>query len=402
MSEFAGTTVGSADPVACPFDHHAPMTAQKVWETYADLRTRGASRSDLYGGFWVITRFAEVRAAARNHETFSSAGGHRIPAIGAGRSLPIDVDPPRHAEYRRLFTDRVTPASVKELEPFLRRLIGGLVRDFHRAGGGDFVPNVALAMPLAVLTEVVGFSDATVASLRRLTEQSWSRVTDSPLDEARRELREVMRSEIARHRAEHPSDYLTTMLAAQVDGRTIEDDELERILLTFAIAGHETTANAAAWLVHFIASDAELQRMVRDDPGLVPAYVEESLRLGTPAQAFARETSRDVEVGSCPIPAGERVLLAYGAANRDELQFEDPDQFDVVRGSRGHLAFGFGIHQCPGALLARTELRLLLEALLTVPPVRADGPPQFDGLMGGIHLGPRTLPIRFEGNEVTR
>ncbi|MBJ8348263.1 cytochrome P450 [Antrihabitans sp. YC2-6] len=401
MSELVGATAESIDPAVCPFDHHAPRTAQQVWDTYADLRSRDTARSDLYGGFYVLTRFAEVRAAARDHATFSSAGGHRIPAIGTGRSLPIDVDPPRHAEYRRLFTDRVTPASVAELEPFLRRLIGGLVREFHKAGGGDFVPDVALAMPLAVLTEVVGFSEETVSNLRRLTEQSWTRVTDASLDEARRELREVVQSEIARHRSERPSDYLTTMLSAEVDGRAIEDDELERILLTFAIAGHETTANAAAWLVHFIASDDTLQLALRNDPTLIPAYVEESLRLGTPAQAFARETTGQVEVGACPIPAGERVLLAYGAANRDERQYDRPEQFDVVRGSRGHLAFGFGIHQCPGALLARTELRLMLDALLSVPPIRSDGPPQFDGLMGGIHLGPRALPIRFDSAEVT-
>ena len=335
----------------------------------------------------------------RDHETFSSAGGHRIPAIGEGRSLPIDVDPPAHGEYRALFTDRVTAETVRAVEPFLRNLVQRLVGDFHANGGGDFVPEVALAMPLAVLTELVGFSQETVAQLRVLTEQSWERVTTDSLDEARRDLRDLMRGEIARHRTQRPDDYLTQMLDRTIDGRGITDDELERTLLTFAIAGHETTANAASWLIYFLTTEPSLQEALRADPSLAGAYVEEGLRLGTPAQMFAREVTRDTTVGDERLRAGERVLLAYSAANRDESQYENAAVFDIERGARGHLAFGFGIHQCPGAMLARTELRLLLEEMARVPRIASAGAPVFDGVVGGIHLGPRQLPIRFREED---
>jgi cytochrome P450 len=387
--------VGERSAPACPFDHHRAMSLEEIHGAYATLRPGGPTYSSEHGGYWMVTRFEDVRGALRDPATFSSAGGHRIPAIGSGRSLPIDVDPPLHGDYRKLFTDRVTPQLVRAMTPFLRSLADELVGGFHAAGGGDFVHDVALAMPLAVLPELVGFSRETVVNLRVLTERSWEQVAEASLDEARGELRQVMRDEISRHRTNRPDDYLTELLSASIDGRLVTDDELERTLLTFAIAGHETTANAAAWLAYFLARDGELQEALRAEPALAGAYVEEGLRLGTPAQLFARQTTTATDIGQCPVPAGARVLLSLGAANRDERQYARPDEFNIARGARGHLAFGFGIHQCPGALLARTELRLLLEALASLPPWEPAGPAEFEGFMGGIHLGPRRLPLKF-------
>ncbi|MFW3168562.1 cytochrome P450 [Geodermatophilus sp. CPCC 206100] len=378
----------------CPFDHHAVQTAEEVWASYADLREERVSRSELHGGFYVLSRYTDVRTALRDPRTFSSAAGVRIPDSG-GRSIPIDFDPPAHTGYRALYASRLTAASVQAMAPFLSELVNGLVDAFHRAGGGDFVSGVALPMPLAVLEEVVGFSPTTISQLRRLTEESWRQITEHSLDEARAALRQVIRAEIARHRSERPDTYLTTLLDASIEGRPITDDELERALLTFAIAGHETTTNAAGWLAHLLASDQGQQAALRQDPSLIPGFVEEILRVGTPAQLFARQTTRDVEVGDTVIPAGSRVLLALAAANRDDAQFPHADVIDLERGSRGHLAFGFGIHQCPGSLLARTELRLLLARLIELPALVPAGPADFGGLVGGIHHGPRSLPLAF-------
>jgi cytochrome P450 len=401
MPHSTAPTQTPTTPQLCPFDHHQAMSLSEIDAAYDALRAKGPTYSSKHGGFWVIARFADVRAALRDPKTYSSAGGHRIPSIGSGRSLPIDVDPPLHSDYRELFTRRVTPQTIAQMMPFLEELVSGLVSAFRESGGGDFVHDVALAMPLMVLTRLVGFSPETVARLRELTERMWGQVAEKSLDEARAELREVIRAEIARHRTDRPNDYLTELLDASVDKRPITDDELERTLLTFAIAGHETTANAASWLAYLLEIHPDLQEGLRADPALAPAYVEEGLRLGTPAQLFARETTRSTELGGCPLPAGARVLLSYGAANRDPAQYPHPEGFDVERGARGHLAFGFGIHQCPGALLGRIELRLLLEAMSQLPPWTSDGAAEFDGFMGGMHLGPRRLPLRFVGEVGT-
>jgi cytochrome P450 len=380
------------------FDHHSPdLTEDAVWQEYGSMRAGcPVAHTPNHGGYWVLTRYADVKAAARDPETFSSAGGIRIPSVGAGRSIPIDVDPPLHTDYRRLFTHAINPGRVRELRPFLHALIEELLDGFAATGGGDAVERVALPLPLRVLTALVGFSDETVAQLRRLTEQSWEKVTTASLDDARRDLRTVMEQEIARHRAERPDDYLSWLLDAQVGDRPITDDEIARILLTLAIAGHETTANAVGGLIHILVTDEDLQDRIRADPGLAPAFVEEVLRFRTPAQLFARQVTRDVEVSGTAIPAGGRVLLAYAAADRDDLQFPQGDRFDLDRGGRGHLAFGWGIHQCVGAALARQELRLLMEKLCRLPRIRAAGAAAFGPLQGGIHLGPRALPVRFE------
>lgn len=193
-----------------------------------------------------------------------------------------------------------------------------------------------------------------------------------------------------------PDDYLSGLLREQVAGRPITDDEVARVLITMAIAGHETTMNAASSLLWLLARDRRQQELLRADVSLAPRFVEEMLRLRTPAQNFARHTSRDVSVAGTAVPADSRVLLSYAAANRDPAAFPAPDEFDVSRASRAHLAFGWGVHQCIGATLARTELKLLLETLVEYPPFALDGEADFHPLQGGIHYGPSRLSLRFD------
>lgn len=385
----------------CPvtaFDHNSPdLGEDNLWRAYEALRgPGGVAWSEEHGGFWIITAHAEARAALRDWETFASGWGHRIPVIGTPRAMPIDYDPPIHTDYRRVMAHALAPDRVRELQPFVHRLVDELVSDFHAAGGGDAVAAIALPMPLRMLTQVAGFSEGTVSQFRRLTEEMWAEVNHTDYDEARKGLRLLVEDEVDRHRAERPDDYLTWLLDAQVGDRAIDDDELARVLLTLAIAGHETTMNAASSLLWLLASDTGLQERLRGDPALAPAYVEEMLRLRTPAQNFARRTTRAVEVGGVQIPEDSRVLISLAAADRDGSVFADPTRFDADRSTRGHLAFGWGIHQCIGASLARAELRTLLETLCTYPPIRLAGEVRFSALQGGIHYGPTSLPLRFE------
>jgi len=383
----------------CPFDHHAITDAEAAWGTYDQLRDQGVTHSREHGGFYVLSRYEHVLAALRDPDTFASGQGTRIPAIGDGMIIPLDFDPPGHTAYRALITEHVTPESVRGMVPGLREMIDGLIDGFHAKGGGDWVAAVGLPLPLNVLVQVVGFAPETVAQFRDLTAQSWKQISEQDLFAARAGLFELVRRELQRHRETRPDDYITSLIGKEIDGRPITDDELQRLLLAFAVAGHETTMNASGSMLRYLVEDPARQGRLREKPELIPAFVEEVLRYSSPVQCIGRCTTRDVEIGGVRIPAGSRVLLVYAGANRDTARFDHADAFDVDRGAAGHLAFGFGRHQCAGALLARTELRLVLEKLVTMPEVEYAGAPDFGGLEGGAMSGPSYLPLRFTSNR---
>ncbi|QHE70770.1 cytochrome P450 [Rhodococcus sp. WAY2] len=379
------------------FDHLSPSwNDSTLWDAYERLLSAGpAIYSPLHGGYWIISRYSDVKAALRDHETFSSASGHRIPMVDGMSSIPIDYDPPLHTHYRSLLTRALTPDSIRDLRPWLTSMIAEVLASFHQSGGGDAVADVALSIPLRVLTKIVGFSPATVARFRELTEDIWRDGTAESQLRGRAALVEAVDRDIDEHCARRPDDYLTWLLDAEVDGRPIDIGEIHSVLLTLAVAGHETTLNSVSTLLYLLASDSSLQERLRADPGVAPLYVEEMLRLRTPAQMFARRTTREVDVGGTTIPGGSWVLLLNAAANRDFRQFEHPNEFDIHRSARGHLAFGWGIHQCVGSALARSELRILLETLCQYPPITLAADPTFTAIEAGTHFGLRKLPLSF-------
>lgn len=379
----------------CPFNHHAIQDAATTPVIFAELRNQGVVFSPEHDGFYVLTRHADVLAALRDPDTFASGFGTRIPTIGEGRVIPLDTDPPSHTAYRSLVTDWMTPQTVRGMTEDLRALIDQLIDEYFAKGGGDWVQEVGLPLPLDVLTRVVGFAPNTVVQFRDLTEESWRVISETDLLEARAGLRALIRAEVARHRSSHEPGYINALLAREIEGRPITDDEVERILLAFAVAGHETTMHASSAMVSYLADDPARQDLLRESPELIPAFVEETLRFSSPVQTMARYVTRDTEIDGVRIPAGSRVLLVHGGANRDPEKFDRAEEFDPQRSAAGHLAFGFGRHQCAGALLARTELRLVLEKLITLPPLEYAGPVEYGPLSGGAMAGPATLPLRF-------
>jgi cytochrome P450 len=395
------------DRPGCPvartdFDPYAEGLGEPgVWAAYDELRRAGGvAWSEHRGGFWMLSGYDAVRAALRDPDTFSSASGHRLPTDGTQASIPIDFDRPLHTAYRKVMMQALSPARVRAMRPFLRETITALVGAFRHRGGGDFVREVALPLPLQVLTELVGFSPETVARFRGLTEEMWSRIAVVDFAEARAQIAALMHHELAEHRANRSGDFVSRLLVEQFEDeggpRALTEDELARILTTFAVAGHETTMNAASTLVHLLATQPAAQDRLRADSALAPRYVEELLRYRTPSQNFARRTTCPVTVEGTEIPADDAVLLSYAAANRDPDRFPDPDRFDPDRDARGHLAFGWGIHLCLGATLARAELVVLLETLCEQPRLLPAGPPTWGPLQGGNHIGLTHLPLRFE------
>lgn len=390
-------------PLMIDFDpYDTGLSEPGLWEVYERARRAGpAVWSERRGGFWLVTGYDDVRTALRDSSTFSSAHGHRIPVNGTQHAIPIDFDPPLHTAYRSLMAEAMSPARVRELRPFLERTVTELVDRFAAADGGDFVQEVALPLPLKVLTEVIGFSSSTVEQFRELTEVMWTALATqgSTVDFATvdRDIHALMIDEIEAHRNRRADDYVSRLLDAEIGDRRLTIDEQANVLLTFAVAGHETTMNAASLLAMLLVGHPDKQDWLRDDPTRAPAFVEEMLRLCSPGQGVARRTTCPASVAGVEIADGDAIFFSLGAANRDPARYPDPDRFDPTRETRGHLGFGWGIHQCLGAPLARAELALLLAALCTHPPLRSAGQVTWSGLRGAAHLGPTAVPVRFDG-----
>ena len=382
------------------FDHHAlNLNHDNVYQIYEHLREScPVTKSENYGGFWVVSSYADIVTALMNPTTFCSSKGVHIPRQEGQMSvIPIDFDPPLHTQYRKIFTDALAPRQIRLREPLIQRNIEELLAPFVHKGGGDFVHEVAMPLPIRVISGILGLSEQTTNQIRDLTEQIWAAFGHEQNPAPLRKMLALLMSEANERRLHPQDDFLTMLVQMTVDERPLRDEELQSILISFAVAGHETTMNAASNLLYHLAERPQEQERLRQHPLLIPDVVEESLRYDTPAHLFARTASRDTTLGGVQMKQGDKVALLLASGNRDPQQFKEPEQFVPNRKSAGqHLAFGRGIHLCSGATLARTELRLLLEVLLsTYPPFGLDGEVAWSHMEGGHHMGVRSLPVTF-------
>lgn len=389
----------ATDQFVTRFDHqHPDFTPDTAPEVYAELRSRcPVAHTDAHGGYWVLTRYADVLNAAKDHETYSSAGGVFIPRPdGVPPFPPIEFDPPMHTALRNLMRPPLTSAEVKTIEPHIRSLVRELVEPLAQRRDGDLVGELAVPLPLRVLSVVVGFSARATDRIRALSEELWAGMGSA--EDSSNFLpayAQLLAEEIGTVRAEPRGDYLSWLVTQQIGDRPVSDEELIGILASLAIAGHETTMNSAANLLLHLARTPTDQARLRAEPDLIPLAVEEGLRCWSATVNFARTLTRPVTIDGVTIPAGERVLLVYQAANRDPEEFDDPETFRLDRKPNHHLAFGQGIHFCLGAQLGRAELRILLEELVhNAPPftLTGDAPRYFEG---GVHQCVKSVPVVF-------
>ncbi|NWL10400.1 hypothetical protein DM793_03660 [Paenarthrobacter nitroguajacolicus] len=378
------------------FDHHdASLDYDQIWTRYRELLAESPlTYSQEHGGFWVMTKFEDIVAAGSTPETFSSASAHLIPMNKSKPAAAIDFDEPEHGQYRALFFHALKPKVVKSLEPDVKDFIRSRLTRLVANGQADFVAELALPLPLWMLSKLTGMSTESVGKLRSLTEASWERISQEPMQLARAPLYALMKEEYEKNSGK--DNFLGWLHdEATMDGQPVTEDEALNVLVSLAVAGHETTLHAVGNLIYQLALDPSLQQRIRTEPGIIPAVVEESLRLRAPAQLFGRKLTRTITVRDTTLNQGDRVLLAYAAGNRDPDRFEDPESFNPDRSDMVHLSFGWGIHGCVGAGLARMEMRTLLSELRELPTFELAGEPSFSHLEGGHHLGPSRLPIRF-------
>ncbi|MGA7418227.1 MAG: cytochrome P450 [Acidimicrobiales bacterium] len=325
-------------------------------------------------GAYVLSRFDDVWAAVHDWASFSSAG---VAEAAELRPQMIYMDPPDHTSLRSLVSRAFTPKRVADLEPRIRTVADQLLTRVARTGSFDLVHEFASPLPSTVMSDLIGVPDEHREAFRGWIE-AFLEVT-SPEDIAGRatNIYTLFGSLLAERRRSPADDLMSALLAAQASSDSLSDDDLLGFCFLLLVAGNDTTtsliSNGAELLVRHKAQRAELA----GDPSLIPAAVEEMVRIESPTQALSRTATRDVELHRMTIPAGSRVMLLWGSANLDDREFVDPERFDIHRSPSRHLGFGHGIHVCLGAALARLESRVAFEELLArMPEYELDGEPE--------------------------
>ncbi|MBB2910383.1 cholest-4-en-3-one 26-monooxygenase [Streptosporangium becharense] len=358
-------------------------------------------------GFWAVTRHADVTAVSRNPSVFSSY--RRLSLfeemsdgdVAVQRLMMLNQDPPDHTRLRSVVNRVFTPRMISRLEPRVREICDGLFDGVTAAGEADFVYDIAEPLPMFVICELLGVPEEDRDRLFHLSDHMVG--VDDPdfavsPEEGRLAAAEIYSyaAELAALRRRDPRDDITTMLLRpDASGTALTEDEFVLFVMMLFIAGNETPRNAASGGMLALFEHPDQWRRLRADPGLCGSAVEELLRWVTPVNLFRRTATRDTEIGGTPIAEGDKVVLFYASANRDEDVFADPFTFDVGRSVNPHVGFGGGgPHFCLGAHLARLELRVLLETVLErTPDIEQAGEARH--LRSTFINGVKDLPVRF-------
>jgi len=345
------------------------------YPTFRRLRDEApVYRNERYD-FWALSRHADVERALVDWETFSDCRSDILEIIQSGARLPPGVvmfeDPPLHANHRGLMSRVFTPRRMAELEDRVRAFCVRCLDPLVGSGGFDIIEVLGTVMPMRVIGMLLGIPEADQVAVRDRSDATLRTRAGQPLKVRPEAIANgEMFADYIDWRADNPSDDLmTALLTAE-----FEDEDGERRTLTraevltytqvLAGAGNETTGRLIGWLAKVLAEHPDQRRELVEDRSLLPNAVDETLRFEPTGPHLARWVAQDVEVHGTTIPAGSAALLLVGSADRDERHYADPDRFDIHRTDRQHLTFGYGLHYCLGASLARLEGRVALDELL--------------------------------------
>ncbi len=389
------------------FNPLSPEVTANPYPYYTELRNKAPVIWLEPFQCWALSRYADVDFALRNPQIFSSSV-FTAEALGDLNPVPevpwiLDMNPPDHTRLRKLANKGFTPRLIRTLEPRVQVIIQELLQPLRGQSESDLVATFSGPLPTIVIAEMLG-----VEPERRDDFKVWSddviRATGRPTDETERtqirkseaELRTYFERMIERRRTEPGEDVITALVQAEEERDMLSSKEILALAVLLLLAGNETTTNLIGNAVLTLLNHPDELAKVRADPALLPALVEEVLRYDSPVQVIFRRTAQEVELEGGKIPAGQNVFLLLGSANRDERQFPEPDRFDITRNPQDHVAFGYGIHYCLGAPLARLEGRNALESLLfECPPFRL-AIERVAPIASLIVRGPQTLPLRFD------
>jgi cytochrome P450 len=365
--------------------------------------------------FWAITRHTDIMEIERNHTLFHNAPRPLLAtsemdalqrqreADGIGLRTLIHMDDPQHRVVRAIGADWFRPRAMRAMEERIAELARQYVERMADYGGEcDFARDVAVHYPLYVILSLLGLPESDFPRLLKLTQELFGGADEElRRGETPDELIETLLdffayfSDITNARRATPTEDLASAIAnARVDGEFLSDIDIASYYVIIATAGHDTTSSTISGGLHALIEHPGELASLRDDPALLPTAADEMIRWVTPVKEFMRTASADAEVGGITIKEGEAVLLSYPSGNRDEEVFTDPFRFDAGRDPNKHLAFGFGVHYCLGAALARIETRALFAELLPrLESIELAGRPEWTAttFVGGL----KHLPIRY-------
>jgi cytochrome P450 len=401
-----------ADPTAYADDErlHAALTHLRATNPVAWVDNRP------YRPFWAITKHADIMAVERDNELFISeprpllataaADDMAKEQIEAGMGLRtlIHMDDPHHRKVRQIGADWFRPKAMRDLKVRVDELAKRYVDKMADLGGQcDFVTDIAVDFPLYVIMSLLGLPESDFGRMHALTQEMFGGDDDEykrdggSLEDQLAVLMDFFAyfSALTASRREQPTGDLASAIAnGIVDGEPLSDVDTASYYVIVASAGHDTTKDAiSGGLRALIDNPGELERL-RKDPGLMPTAVEEMIRWSTPVKEFMRTATSDTTVRGVEIAEGDSVYLAYVSGNRDEEVFTDPFRFDVGRDPNKHVAFGYGVHFCLGAALARMEMNSLFTELIPrLDSIELAGPPELSAttFVGGL----KHLPIRY-------
>jgi len=354
-----------------PFDY---AVHEDPYPFYARLRDEAPLYRNDELGFWALSRHADVSAAFRDHATFSNSHGVSLEPSAWGpqahRTMSfLALDPPRHTRMRALVSKGFTPRRVKEMADGIRALARRHLEPALDKREFDFVADFAGLLPMDVISEMMGVPEADRAEVRRLADLVVHReegLNDVPPAgmEAALTLVGYYQDMVAERRRRPSGDLTSALLDAEIDGDRLDDTEIIAFLFLMVVAGNETTTKLLANALYWGSLNPEQAAKPFGDPARVDDWVEETLRYDTSSQMLARLVARDVELHGRRVPAGDRMLLLVGSANRDPRVFPDADVYDLDRDTSRLVSFGGGRHFCLGANLARLEARIALGELV--------------------------------------
>jgi cytochrome P450 family 142 subfamily A polypeptide 1 len=365
------------------------------------MRRNAPAYYDEANDLWALATYPEVKAAGSDPATFSSAGGHRpkFPPL----PMLIDLDPPEHHQRRKLVASGFTPRRIQAMEDHVRAVCDQVIDSVCEQGTCDFVRDIAAPLPLTMIGDMLGVPPDGRGDLLRWSEEmlgSQGSLEPDALEVATRafgEYQAYLEPILDDRRSSGADDDLVGILVqAEIDGDRLDQQSLIMETLLILVGGDETTRHVLSGGMLALQQNPEQLELLRAGAKVPSAAVEEMLRWVSPIKDMTRSATRDVDVRGVTIPAGSELLLLYPSANRDESVFTRPDVFDVTRDPNPHLAFGFGAHFCLGNQLARIELRVMFEQLLTrLPDLRLAGPGPYPLRKSNFISGIETMPVEF-------
>ncbi|MET8877513.1 cytochrome P450 [Nocardia sp. NPDC004604] len=375
--------------------------------TSPDLASAYAAARDLHGDvapgvplggydWWAVIGYEAVRRAALDNAHLTTSHGATIPPLKTEVAIPIELDPPNHMKYRRCLVPELRPDRVTSWRDHIRTAVDNVIDGFIESGQGDLV-RIARHVPPAVIAAIMGVPDDGPMMVH-LTDQINRAAMAGDREQqvaANRDLMAYLERVVTDAEGTDRTDLLSQIANATIDGSTISHEEAVAMSMTVVLAGQETTVNGISGILSILATQPDIKRTLLDQPELLATAVEEALRLESPIQMMGRTATEDHTVEGCPVAAGDKVGIVWGAANLDPAKFEEPGTFRLDRGPIPHVAFGHGAHRCVGEHLARLEMTIATEQVLArIPDFTVAGPIE-RGTSIAISRGVVSLPVTF-------